>query len=254
MKIQLTYKGKSYQTDLSQPLDISIPLNPNSKGVNCFFAPAFRAVPHKAGDFTGSVEAGAPVNFFDIFINPHGNGTHTECMGHISDQGYTINRELPKFHFIAKLITVSVEDKDGEKIISKGDIRAQTKDELSEALIIRTLPNDDSKKHRNYSGSNPPYLKHETVAWLVEHSVKHLLIDLPSVDREEDGGALLAHKAFWQFPTERRLDCTITELIYVQNDIPDGLYLLNIQIAPFELDVSPSKPMIYPLVELNIEE
>ena len=42
-----------------------------------------------------------------------------------------------------------------------------------------------------------------------------------------------------------RLDCTITELIYVPDDIPDGLYLLNLQIASFEIDVSPSKPVLY---------
>ena len=84
--------------------------------------------------------------------------------------------------------------------------------------------------------------------------VRHLLIDLPSVDREEDGGELQAHKAFWNYPTEDRLDCTITELIYVANEIPDGFYILNIQIIPFELDVSPSKPVIYPLMSKNEEE
>ena len=79
----------------------------------------------------------------------------------------------------------------------------------------------------------------------MECGVKHLLLDLPSVDREEDGGALLGHKAFWQYPENARNNCTITELIYVPDRILDGDYLLNLQIASLELDVSPSKPLLY---------
>jgi arylformamidase len=86
---------------------------------------------------------------------------------------------------------------------------------------------------------------------LAKNKVKHLLLDLPSVDREEDGGALAAHKAFWQYPESIRMDATITELIYVPNHVGDGLYLLNLQIASFESDASPSKPILYHLLSDN---
>ena len=76
---------------------------------------------------------------------------------------------------------------------------------------------------------------------------QHLLLDLPSVDREEDAGQLLAHHAFWQYPAQPRREATITELIFVPNEIADGLYLLNIQITSLELDASPSKPVLYAL-------
>ncbi|MGB1217373.1 MAG: cyclase family protein, partial [Saprospiraceae bacterium] len=78
-----------------------------------------------------------------------------------------------------------------------------------------------------------------------------LLIDLPSVDREEDGGALLSHKAFWNYPKKPRTDCTITELIYIPDMVEDGMYLLNIQIASFEIDVSPSKPVLYRIKDID---
>ena len=74
------------------------------------------------------------------------------------------------------------------------------------------------------------------------------MLDVPSVDREDDGGKLLAHHAFWRYPQQVRKDCTITELIFVPDNIADGTYLLNIQIAIFENDASPSKPVIYKLV------
>jgi hypothetical protein len=115
---------------------------------------------------------------------------------------------------------------------------------------MRTLPNADAKRTANYSGTNPPYLAHEAAAYLVQLGVNHLLIDLPSVDQEADGGKLLAHKAFWQFPGNIRKACTITELIFVDTAIADGLYLLNLQITSLEMDASPSKPVLYNLTEV----
>ena len=78
-----------------------------------------------------------------------------------------------------------------------------------------------------------------------------MLIDLPSVDREEDDGKLVAHKAFWnvknvdELNSDARLHCTITEMIFVSDAIKDGSYILNLQIASFENDASPSKPVLY---------
>ena len=83
--------------------------------------------------------------------------------------------------------------------------------------------------------------------YMVDIGVKHLLIDLPSVDKEDDGGALVGHKIFWKYPENTRKKCTITELIYVSNSIKDGLYLLNLQFVPFENDASPSRPIIFNL-------
>ncbi len=36
-----------------------------------------------------------------------------------------------------------------------------------------------------------------------------------------------------------------TELIFVRDEVEDGSYLLNLQIASFENDASPSKPVLY---------
>jgi hypothetical protein len=83
---------------------------------------------------------------------------------------------------------------------------------------------------------------------LMQHNIKHLLLDLPSVDREEDAGKLAAHKTFWNYPLNPRLDATITELIFVPNHISDGDYLLNLMVSAFDSDAVPSKPVIYPLL------
>ena len=115
------------------------------------------------------------------------------------------------------------------------------------------MPNVESKKHKNYSNTNPAYLLEEAAIFICESGIKHLLIDLPSVDREEDEGKLLAHKAFWNVKdvnnlnVDARLDCTITEMIFVDDTVKDGSYILNLQIASFENDASPSKPILYKL-------
>jgi hypothetical protein len=71
----------------------------------------------------------------------------------------------------------------------------------------------------------------------------------------DDGGHLLAHRAFWKLPAgdtqsihAQRPHATITELIFVPNQIIDGAYLLNLQLAPFVSDATPSRPLLFPLL------
>ncbi len=244
------HNGKSFEADMTQPLDISLPLRNGNDNVNCFYAPDPEIWPVVAGDFVGSTDQGGPLNFMNVKFNPHGNGTHTECVGHIAKKGnYSIYNTLQKFHYVAQLITVSPKQaENGDYIILREDIEsAISKDALQnvEALIIRTQPNDFAKKKKKYSGTNPCYLDVDACTYIVDAGIEHLLIDLPSVDREEDGGKLLSHKAFWKYPDKIRKFSTISELIFVENGIIDGIYLLNILISSFDIDVSPSKPILY---------
>jgi hypothetical protein len=94
-------------------------------------------------------------------------------------------------------------------------------------------------------------LSEEAAIFIRESGIQHLLIDLPSVDKEHDQGKLVAHKAFWNVKdvanlnADARINCTITEMIFVNDSVKDGSYLLNLQIAPFENDASPSKPILF---------
>jgi len=249
MKTRLQLDSMAYEADLEQPLDISIPIVGGTDAVNCFYAPPAEFIPVREGSFIGSTRLGGPLNFMNVRINPHGNGTHTECVGHISTELYTIHQTLRRFHFPLRLISLYPQRTEaGDRVIFREQVRQALADMPdTPALAIRCLPNDDLKLRRQYSGTNPPYLDPEAARWMVDAGVEHLLIDLPSVDREEDQGKLLAHHAFWQYPGAVRTKATITELIFVNNSIPDGLYLLNLQINSFELDVSPSKPVLYAL-------
>ncbi|MEO1513941.1 MAG: cyclase family protein [Bacteroidota bacterium] len=246
MQVSIQHQGARYTADLQQPIDISIPLREGTEGVNCFYAPLLETSPVVAGDFVGSTSQGGPLNFLNVRINPHGNGTHTECVGHIAKEAYSLNQCLKKFHFFAKLVSVyPTKTREGDRVITREQMTELFQPGEATAIIIRSLPNDDHKLRMNYSGTNPPFIHHLAIQYLVDCGVEHLLIDLPSLDREEDGGNLLSHKAFWQYPDDVRKNCTISELIYVPNEIKDGLFLLNLQIASFEIDVSPSKVILF---------
>jgi kynurenine formamidase len=240
-----------FSFDSSQGMEISIALDAAIEGPNCFYAPFFDASPLVSGDFIGDTRKGSPVNFYNVKINPHGNGTHTECVGHISQERVTINEVLKDSFFWARLVSVYPEKTDnGDKVITVQSMRsviATLADET--AIIVRTLPNPAEKQRWLYSGSNPTYFEPEAIAMLVNAGIRHLLTDLPSVDREEDGGKLLAHKTFWNYPQQINRENTITEMVFVPDQIRDGNYLLQIQIPPFALDASPSRVFLFKNLE-----
>jgi kynurenine formamidase len=249
VKASIELRGKTYQTDFSKPLDISIGMRGDAKNPLAWYLGAPSISPVKDGDFIGKVSEGGSVNFNTIQFNPHAHGTHTECVGHISREFYSIHQQLKTFFFFSELISVIPEAIGEDQVISEAILKQKFQDKDTEALIIRTLPNFREKQTRKYSHTNWPYLSEAAAAYLRKSGVRHLLIDLPSVDKEKDGGKLLAHKAFWNYPKNTRFEASITELIYVPNAIEDGHYLLNLQFASFENDASPSKPVLYRIQE-----
>ncbi|GAA3725853.1 MULTISPECIES: cyclase family protein [Flavobacterium] len=250
-------KINNFEIDLSKPIDISIPLTNTDENPIAWYIEKPVIEPVVFGDWIGKVSEGkSSTNFNNIFFNPHGHGTHTECLGHITNDFYSINQSLKQFFFFAKLITVEPEKIGDDFVITKEQVQKALSASTSlsvtnEALIIRTVPNQKEKKSRKYSNTNPPYLSEEAAIFIRESEIQHLLIDLPSVDKEHDEGKLLAHKAFWNVKDthkvnpDARFNATITEMIYVSDEIEDGNYILNLQIASFENDASPSKPILY---------
>lgn len=242
---KIQHNNREFSVDFSKPLDISLRLRGDDKNPVAWYLNAPRIEPVKDGDFIGKVSSGASTNFNNILFNPHAHGTHTECVGHITPEFHSIQDTLKTYFFISKLISVTPEKRGEDEVISLKSIQSKLADNEAEAIIIRTLPNHHTKRSKKYSHTNWPYLEEAAAEYLRKCGIKHLLIDLPSVDKENDEGKLLAHKAFWSYPKNTRLDATITEMIYVPSGIEDDFYLLNLQIAPFENDATPSKPVIY---------
>jgi kynurenine formamidase len=259
MKATIHHSSGDYSIDFKKPIDISIHTDESSACAKAWYVDPVTIEPVLTEQFTGSVKAGGTVNFRNIFFNPHGNTTHTECVGHIADEVYNLQEHLTTYLFKAQVITIvpanyQDEESDWRK---KGDLILMLEqfqgliDKDAEAIIIRTSPNNDTKKTKQWSSSNWPFMDKQAASYLAEIGIKHLLIDLPSIDREFDGGKMLSHRAFWSYPEKTRFDATITEMIYVKNEIEDGLYFLNLQPASFVNDASPCKPVIYAAQEIK---
>ena len=266
MTAQLNIDGREYRFDPSA-IDISIPLQFNGPQPNAYGVEPATSKPCVAGDLIGDTRRGGSCNFEQYTLIPHCNGTHTECVGHITHERISIRDCLRDAVVSSALITVdptrgsetsetySTAIDETDRVVTRKLIEsAMHPRPKSDALIIRTLANDLRKLTRRYDEPVPAYFTTEAMEYIVELGFRHLLVDLPSIDRLYDEGRLSNHRVFWnvaqgsfETTTETRRDHTITELIYVPNDVVDGLYLLNLQIAPFQTDASPSRPLLFPL-------
>jgi arylformamidase len=256
-------------------VDLSIPLRFDGPQPNAYGVEPASASACVCGKLIGDTRRGGSCNFERITLVPHCNGTHTECVGHITKERISVRDCLKDVFVPAVLVSVEpalsghdlVIDREGLKVAmmaeppaSAGGIDGGSDATFGplayasgSALIIRTLPNDDSKLSQVYNGDNiPPYFTTEAMEFIVECGFKHLLVDLPSIDRLFDEGELANHRIFWnvepgsfEVNEHTRINSTITELIYVPNEVVDGEYLLNLQIAPFEADAAPSRPLLF---------
>lgn len=269
MKLQLTTGSRSYQFDPEKPRDISIPLDFYGEQPNHFGVEAASARALETGGFTGDTRRGGSCNVEAYCLVPHCNGTHSECLGHITDERISVQEIIKDCFIPATLITVRPvkaantadiyrpEKQDEDLLITRSALEealADSSPDFLAGLIIRTLPNDASKKSRRYLENPPPFFSLDAMRYIVDLGVKHLLTDLPSVDRMFDEGKLSAHHIFWNVaPGSRRVtprsrrEKTITEMIYVPAEISDGLYLANIQIPNFVSDAAPSRVLLFPV-------
>jgi len=270
MKIKLTIEQTDYSADLSRPQSIAITLRPNGEQPSHFGAPAASSKPVEVGSFIGDTRRGGSCNASQLTLVPHCNGTHTESIAHITDQKFAVYRAIRQPMFPAVLISVTPKlasetndsyragfDPDN-RVIDRAQLEsllARYRDQQLVGLVIRSLPNQPSKKSCVYSSDNYPiYLTNEAMTYLSERTVNHLLVDFPSVDKMYDQGQLSNHRIFWNVAMEQtsqsavaHFDKTITEMIFIDDKIEDGFYLCDLQIPQIETDAVPSRPLLFKL-------
>jgi kynurenine formamidase len=258
--------GGPHRADLAAGYDISLPVVFDGDSSRAFHLPAAAREAVQIGTFVGSVEQGGSVNCEILHLAPHGNGTHTECVGHVVSDGVNVTDVAPTAVLPAVLISVvpvrlgdTAEGYGGkheadDAVITKDALVAAHPDtaRAGEALVVRVR--GGAPAGASFTGTNPPYFTRDAMMWLVDNGVGHLLTDLPSIDREDDGGLLANHRRLWGLsrgqvslegspPSPR----TVTELCRVADEVTDGRYLLSLHVAPLESDAAPSRPVLYPL-------
>lgn len=268
LDIHIRVGGQSYR--LQQPGHcIAIPLHFNGPQPNTYGVALATAEAYASGGWVGDTLRGGSCNFETYTLTPHCNGTHTECVGHIVDERIRIHERLRESLVPATLVsvvpvlaTVTEDEYDPalhaqDWVIDRAMLEAALEGSeraFHTAIIIRTLPNPEEKMARDYMQAAPAFFTLEAMHYLAGLRPEHLLVDLPSVDRLFDEGKLRNHHTYWALAegshslgTGETPAQTITEMIYVPNAIPDGKYLLNLQIAPFMADAAPSRPVVYAL-------
>jgi len=249
--------------DPEKPIDISIPLDFHGAQPNAYGVAEATAKACEAGDLVGDTRRGGSCNFEQVTLIPHCNGTHTECVGHITHERISVRDCLRDAFLSARVFTIDPEPAgetretypipfgDRDRVITAKILQERMPVQRSDALIVRTLPNG-GKTSRRYVDEIPPYFTSEAIEFIVSKGVRHLLVDLPSIDRLFDEGRLSNHRHFWNVEPDSfevngntRANSTITELIFVPDAVPDGEYLLNLQIAPFVSDAAPSRPLLF---------
>ncbi len=266
--MQFEAHGRRLRVDFGRPTSIAIPLDFAGPQPSCFGAPRAGSRPLEAGGFVGDTRAGGSCNCEVLTFAPHCNGTHTECVGHVTDERVAVADRVPGGLALALLVTVAPadapmasEDSDpvpaaGDRLVTEAALRAamgRNDGPAPTALVVRTAGGGDPC--RAYPGSGPaPYLTRQAARFLVERGIDTLVLDLPSADRAEDGGRLTAHRIFFGLPPgsrrageSTRPRASITELAWIPPALPDGLYVLDLQLPAFRSDAAPSRPLLYPV-------
>lgn len=250
MAIELTFGTRRYRATAPVAGDIALPLAFDGAGPRAFGAPPARAEPLSVGMFKGRVGGGASCNASVLSVTPHGNGTHTESVAHLVEDGPAVPALLNGGWMPAWLGSVQA---------PSGAITAPALEPVlhhakavgAVALVLRTLPNTSDKMQCDYTGDAvPAFFEVGAARAVADAGIEHWLVDLPSLDRMDDP-ALPAHRAFFGLPPgsrrardARRKQCTVTELIYVADEWADGLYLLDLQVPRWQQEAVPSRPLL----------
>lgn len=219
---------------------------------------------------------------------PHCHGTHTECAGHITKEPIPVSafvegHEAKPHHAI--LITVEPEKYSDEmtdsyshaavgdfmitrKSIEAAILRAATQETLlaASAVIVRCRHDNYTEGPANKFSSFPYYSK-EAIKFIRDH-FSHHLTNLPSIDRERDGGTVPNHRRFFKVPKDKKSATlfnasgkieehykrTNTEMCFIPADVKDGAYVVHLQLLNnWDLDAAPSAPVIFEAEEVNKE-
>lgn len=258
MKQQVFTRHKvSWHADFSRGRSLAISFDPGGRHPNFFAEAGVQSRPLRRGQFVGDISCGGSCNAEVIEFSTHSHGTHTECIGHILPDRQAVIGTIDEAPTLMRLITIAAESLDEGGFIPATALGALA-DFEGGALALRTLPNGPDKQWRNYDEAPAfPVLSREAMEKLCESALMHLLLDTPSADHPESQG-LENHATWWGLyarvqpgvpdPAAR----SITEMIYVPEDIADDDYWLDLQLAPIVSDAVPSRPVIYPVTRHTI--
>ena len=244
-------------TSLARLLDFDRP------HVRAFGAPPAATTAYVAGTFTGDVARGGSCNCRAVQLIPHCNGTHTATAAHLTREPLAPGAVVPLEPLPALLVSVApvaaAAAHESAAPMPQPTDRLVTAASLQRAwpswpshlppprvLVVRTGRFDDA--------GTVPYLSLEAARLIVERGIEHLVLELPSVDRGDDGGRLAGHRVLFGLPAHStrladaaRPRATVTELASVPPECADGPCAVQLQLTAWTGDAVPSRPVHFAL-------
>jgi arylformamidase len=257
------WNGRTWRASLAAAVAIAQPIEFAGTQTNAFHLPRATQAPVRAGQFVGSTRENGPVNCRVLSLAPHGNGTHTETVSHIAHGILPPSQAMPSPFVLGSIVSVEprrlveadehyVGPHEGsDSVLCWRDVESALCDAPLDAVFLRAT---DGRYGRDWSASRPPYPTTTLIQNLVARGATHLLLDVPSVDRDEDDGLLSNHHIWWGLPPNTRelgaatrSDSTITELCAAPRALVDGPALFVFGLPPLGTDAVPSSVHAIPL-------
>jgi len=267
MRLELWLAGERHCIDAENPVELAIKQTFDHAQPAFFTENGATRTVLEHGHFIGDMARSGTCNVQTLHITPHCHGTHTEGVGHLTTSITDLIDHPPPPWLPTRVVSVqplplastgeayrAAQDPE-EAVISAAMLSHALRKPCPPALVLRTLPNPRDKCSRHYRGSNShPYFTQQAMHCIRQADIQHLLVDMPSIDRADDGGVLANHRVFWDLSAEHAsappaaaLGRTITEMIYVPETVSDGLYLLSLQLPRLGGDALPSRPLLFNL-------
>src|SRR5690606_8287709 len=107
LELRVRLHGRQRRADAQRAHDLSIPLAFDAPQPSFFGAAAASARPLVAGSFIGEVRSGGSCNCATYTSTPHCNGTHTECVGHLTHERVSLRDVGLPAYVVARLVTLA---------------------------------------------------------------------------------------------------------------------------------------------------
>lgn len=263
MHIELSWGSERVVVDTARRIELSQPLGAELPQPSAFGIAPLRQEVFQVGGFVGDTRRGGSCNVTVFTLTPHGNGTHTESIGHIVHEQVPVTGCLaePFLPTVVRRVTPIPASESPEsytpapapadRLLTRAALSASGPLNLpgNGALVVLT----GTPPAASFGPETSAYFTHEALRWIVDQGVMHLLMDMPSVDRLDDQGLLSNHRLFWGLPAggqrlseASRPKATITEWLAPAENVPEGRYFAGIEVPPLISDAAPARIFLYP--------
>ncbi len=250
--------GQARRLKLGAPVEASRPVRlAPPEAPNAFSLPPLQAEAHEVpGWFVGDVRRGGSCNVEVLRCTAHGL-THVETAAHLLDPSGAPSTiaDLPPERLAGLLLLADLSDlgdRPGERVPPDRIVEALAAPGLPVAMLGLKTRASALPPATDFTGTDCLALSPEAAAAVREAGILTLVVDLPSLDPERDGGRMRAHRAFFGLPEAgcRGADPesrAVVELAWF-GALPAGYYYAVVTPARFAVPAVPTGLFLYPVL------